>query len=158
MKGIRRIEARDRKGIGDLLASTGAFQPHELTVAMELVDTALTRPDQQDYHPYVVEEAGSLVAYACFGLNPMTRFTYDLYWIAVDANTQGKGVGKELLYKIEEELRVEGGRLLIIETSSQETYGNTIRFYERTGYALSARIKDFYKPDDDKLIFTKEFP
>ena len=45
--------------------------------------------------------------------------------------------------------------MLLIETSSQETYGGTIQFYERTGYELVGKIKEYYKPGDDKLIFVK---
>ena len=53
-------------------------------------------------------------------------------------------------------MRATDGRLLLIETSSQESYGDTIRFYEKSGYPLVARIKGFYRPGDDKLIFAKE--
>ncbi len=53
-------------------------------------------------------------------------------------------------------MRATAGRLLLIETSSQESYGATIRFYEKSGYPLVARIKGFYRPGDDKLIFAKE--
>jgi ribosomal protein S18 acetylase RimI-like enzyme len=49
-----------------------------------------------------------------------------------------------------------GGRMLLIETSSHETYGATIRFYKRSGYELVARIKNFYRIGDDKLVFFKE--
>ena len=45
--------------------------------------------------------------------------------------------------------------MLLIETSSQETYGGTIQFYERTGYELVGKIPEYYKPGDDKLIFAK---
>jgi ribosomal protein S18 acetylase RimI-like enzyme len=55
----------------------------------------------------------------------------------------------------EEEIARRGGKLLLIETSSQETYGGTIQFYERTGYALVGKIPEYYKPGDDKLIFAK---
>jgi ribosomal protein S18 acetylase RimI-like enzyme len=46
--------------------------------------------------------------------------------------------------------------MLLIETSSQQTYGGTIRFYEKRGYELAARIKNFYRIGDDKLVFSKE--
>jgi len=49
-----------------------------------------------------------------------------------------------------------GGRMLLIETSSQESYVPTVRFYERTGYQLAARIRNFYRIGDDKLIFSKD--
>ena len=46
--------------------------------------------------------------------------------------------------------------MLLIETSSQETYGGTIQFYEKTGYELVGKIPEYYKPGDDKLIFAKK--
>jgi len=56
---------------------------------------------------------------------------------------------------VEEDLRKRNARLLVIETSSMETYGNTVRFYEKAGYQLASVIKEFYKPGDDKLTFIK---
>lgn len=88
--------------------------------------------------------------------DPLTDGTYDLYWIAVDPQTQGSGYGRALLRFAEDDVLQRGGRLLLIETSSQESYGATIRFYEKSGYPLVARIKGFYRPGDDKLIFAKE--
>jgi ribosomal protein S18 acetylase RimI-like enzyme len=64
-------------------------------------------------------------------------------------------VGKKLMKFTEEETARRGGRMLLIETSSQETYGGTIQFYERTGYELVGKIPEYYKPGDDKLIFAK---
>jgi hypothetical protein len=46
--------------------------------------------------------------------------------------------------------------MVLIETSSQESYGATVRPYERGGYDVAARIRNFYKLGDDKLIFQKE--
>ena len=66
---IRPVQSEDRSAILALLAGTGAFETHELAVAMELVDTALSKPEQQDYLPYVLQVQGEIVAYACFGKN-----------------------------------------------------------------------------------------
>jgi ribosomal protein S18 acetylase RimI-like enzyme len=65
-------------------------------------------------------------------------------------------VGKRLMKFAEEEIARRGGRMLLVETSSQETYGGTIQFYEKTGYELVGKIKEYYKPGDDKLIFMKK--
>jgi ribosomal protein S18 acetylase RimI-like enzyme len=73
----------------------------------------------------------------------------------VDKSRHRGGVGKTLLKFVEEEVARREGRLLLIETSSQETYGGTIQFYERTGYELVGKIRDYYKLGDDKLIFAK---
>jgi ribosomal protein S18 acetylase RimI-like enzyme len=153
---IRPIEEGDRGAIRDLVAGTGAFKPHEVDVAMELVDIALTRKDQDDYHPCVlVEEDGTVAAYACFGKNAMTKATFDLYWIATRSDRMGKGYGRAILSHVEEEVRRRGGRLLVIETSSQESYGTTREFYDKVGCTLAARLPDYYDEGDDKLIYLK---
>ena len=154
MSRIRPIEAADREPIRKLIAGTGAFKPFEVDVAMELVDIALTQKDQEDYRPFVlVEDDGTVAAYACFGKNPMTKATYDLYWIATHSERWGKGYGREITGFVVEEVRKMGGKLLVIETSSQESYGTTRLFYEKIGCTLAATLPDYYDEGDDKLIY-----
>jgi ribosomal protein S18 acetylase RimI-like enzyme len=153
---IRRIEPGDREAIRELIAGTDAFKPFEVDVAMELVDVALTQKEQDDYHPYVlVEDDGTVVSYACFGKNPMTTGTFDLYWIATRTDRMGKGYGRAILSFVEEEVRRRGGYLLVIETSSQESYGSTRQFYDKVGCTLAAQLPDYYAKGDDKLIYLK---
>ena len=156
---IRPLAARDRARILDLVTATGNFTAAEIDVAMEVVDEALADPTfpRGDYRAYVAEDDdGRVAGYECHGPTPLTAGTYDLYWIAVDPAFQGAGFGRALLAFAEADVRATGGRLLLIETSSQESYGATIRFYEKSGYPLAARIKGYYRPGDDKLIFAKE--
>jgi len=103
----------------------------------------------------VAELEGRAVGYVCFGPTPATEGTYDLYWIAVSPKLHNKGIGRQLLNFTEREVVRMGGRLLIIETSSQEKYAPTQAFYLKNGYEIEARIRDFYRPGDDRLIYTK---
>jgi hypothetical protein len=48
-----------------------------------------------------------------------------------------------------------GGRLAVIETSSRPAYERTRKFYLKHGYAVQARVADFYAPGDDRVICTK---
>jgi ribosomal protein S18 acetylase RimI-like enzyme len=156
MSSIRRIAPEDREAIRGLLQGTEAFKAHEVDVAMELVDIALAQPSEDDYRPFVlVEEDGSVAAYACFGKNEMTAATYDLYWLATRADRMGRGHGRRIVAFVEEEIRKEGGRLLVIETSSKESYGETRAFYEKIGCTLAARLPNYYDEGDDKLIYLK---
>ena len=156
MTRVRRIEPGDREAIRALIAGTGAFKPFEVDVALELVDVALTQKGQDDYHPYVlVEDDGTIVAYVCFGKNAMTTGTFDLYWIATRTDRMGKGYGRAILSFVEEEVRRRGGYLLVIETSSQESYGSTRLFYDKVGCTLAAQLPDYYAEGDDKLIYLK---
>jgi len=123
---------------------------------MELIDIALTRPDQDDYHPFVLEEEdGTVAAYACFGRNPMTKATFDLYWLATRADRMGKGYGRKIVSFVEEEVKKRGGKLLVIETSSKESYGSTREFYIKIGCTLASQLPDYYDEGDDKLIYLK---
>ncbi len=154
MTRIRPVEKEDREAVRALIEGTNAFKPFEVDVAMELVDAALASPDQEEYHPFVlVEEDGTVGAYACFGKNPMTKATYDLYWIATRTDRMGKGYGRAMVTFVSEQVRLRGGKLLVIETSSQESYGTTRRFYDRIGATLAASLPDYYDEGDDKLIY-----
>jgi ribosomal protein S18 acetylase RimI-like enzyme len=156
---IRPLQREDRARIQDIVVSSGKFTPVEIAVAMELVDEALTRGELSGYIVAVLEEEGhqpALQGYVCYGRTPLTDGVYDLYWIVVDPPSQGKGFGRRLLDFVEKDVVARGGRMLLIETSSQQTYDATIRFYQRSGYKLAARIKNFYRVGDDKLVFSKE--
>jgi GNAT superfamily N-acetyltransferase len=156
MSGIRRIAPEDREEIRSLLEGTKAFKAHEVDVAMELVDIALADPEQDGYRPFVLAvEDGTIAAYACFGKNEMTTATYDLYWVATRTDRMGQGHGRRIVAFVEEEIRKEGGRLLVIETSSKESYGDTRAFYEKIGCTLAAQLTDYYDEGDDKLIYLK---
>jgi len=157
---IRPMVAADRSGVFRILENAGNFTPEEVATALELIDEWLELGEHSGYLTYVLEarEEGNseVLGYSCFGPTPLTESTYDLYWIAVDKSKHRGGVGKRLLKFTEEEIGRRGGQMLLVETSSQETYGGTIQFYEKTGYELVGKIKEYYKPGDDKLIFVKK--
>ncbi len=150
---------RDRDAVADIVAQVGNFTKAEIACALELVDIYLTDGAQQDYRADVALDRSEQVrGYTCWGPTPMTRGTYDLYWIATHPAVQGLGFGRSLVAHVEARVRDERGRLLVIETSSKESYGNTVGFYRRLGYEEASRIRDFYATGDDKLIFVKRFP
>lgn len=168
--GIRPLRAADRPAVTRILESVGNFSPTEIATALELVDAWLSTGESSDYYCLVLDASGSserrvgaspdpqhidVQGYVCYGPTPLTESTFDLYWIAVDRSAQGKGYGRLLIEVTEQDVRRRHGTLLLIETSSQESYGATIHFYERAGYALVARVPNFYRAGDDKLVFAK---
>ena len=159
---IRPVEARDRERIHQILVATNRFTEEEVRCADELVESAVEHPEKGDYIVHVLEEPDSgpnkaVQGYVCYGATPLTEGVFDLYWIAVDPRTQGLGFGQLLLRFVENEVRRQRGRMLLIETSSKESYGPTLRFYERSGYDEISRIKDFYRIECDKIVFSKKF-
>ncbi len=153
---IRTLQPNDRESIHQILVATEVFTDEEVQVALELVDTVLQNPHQQDYEIYTaVNDKQEVAGYYCVGPTPMTQGTYDLYWIAVSPSMQGHGIGKQLSDHAEARVRARGARLLIAHTSSLPKYDNTRMFYLRHSYNEVARIKEYYKPGDDLVIYGK---
>ena len=153
---IRPLCADDRDPIRILLEETQVFTGDEVAVALELIDTVLHVDGQRDYTIFTAVDARMDVAgFYCVGPTPLTESTYDLYWIAVKPSAHNSGIGKQLLRHAEEVIASQGGRLVVAETSSQPKYDNTRKFYLRNAYREIARIKDYYKHDDDLVVYGK---
>ena len=106
----------------------------------------------------VVEEEGAVVAAANVAPEPFADRLWNLYFIAVTPQRQGQRLGHSLMTHIETELTARGSdvaRVLVVETSSTDQYARTRDFYRGLGYDEEARIRQFYGPDDDKVVFWK---
>jgi ribosomal protein S18 acetylase RimI-like enzyme len=154
---LRELHTGDLPELERILMATDAFTAAEVAVAMELLEIVINQPQQRDYEVAVAEALGKVAGYVLFGPVPATDGNFDLYWIAVDPAAQGTGVGQRLIEHVEEGVRRRGGRMVCLETSSQGGYSRTRSFYEKAGYLLESRIRDFYKPGDDRLTYVKRF-
>jgi ribosomal protein S18 acetylase RimI-like enzyme len=154
---MRKLRHDDIPMLEEILVATGAFTEAEVAVAVELLETVMNDPLQQDYEVAVADIGERVAGYVLFGPVPLTEGNYDLYWIAVDPASQGSGIGRRLMKHVEEQVRQRGARLLCLETSSQGGYQRTRSFYEQAGYMEESCIRDFYKPGDDRLTYVKRF-
>lgn len=145
----------DRPCVANILRNTREFKPFEVEVAQELIDCYLEDPAGSGYRILVAEMDSTIIGYICYGPTPMTEGTWDIYWMAVAPERQGRGIGSALMNSAEKEIAEARGRLSIIETSSTPLYEKTRRFHLRQGYQLICTIPDFYAPGDDKLILQK---
>lgn len=148
----------DRPAIEKILRRTALFREGEIAVALEVLDVYLDQKDQEDYRFTTALMDGVPVGYVCYGPNTMTEGTWELYWIAVDPDHQGEGLGSLLMDALEEDASGKGGRMIAVETSSRPDYLPTVSFYRHRGYRLEATVKNYYAPGDDKLIFVRIFP
>ena len=155
---IRPLERTDVGPLRRILEATEVFRPEELEVAQDLMEFSLTNPAQEDYEIYSdVDEQGRVLGYYCIGPTPMTAGTWDLYWIAADQAFRGMEVGRTLLQHAEELAKLKGATLMIAETSSKPSYDGTNRFYMRNGYSELSRIRAYYSPGDDLVVYGKYF-
>jgi D-alanine-D-alanine ligase len=155
---IRWCGPEDRQVVLSFLAETGFFRPDEIDIARELIDSGIAEGPKGHYQSYVARVNDQTVGWVCWGPTPCTLGTFDIYWIGVASNMQGRGIGRALTNFAEQSIAERGGRLYVVETSSRETYTPTHRFYEALGYWEASRIPDFYGPGDDRVIFLKAAP
>ena len=169
-----------REPLIDLLRATDSFREEEIGVAIELFDDACADAERSGtggelpsgaaadaggsyrflglFGPPSPQAPTGLLGYACFGATSGTEGTYDLYWIAVHPSAQGLGGGRLLLQEVEKRVAAAEGRMIVVETSSRSDYEGTRRFYDRSGYREGARVQDFYAPNDDRVIYTRQLP
>jgi ribosomal protein S18 acetylase RimI-like enzyme len=154
---IRTFQAKDRSAIIDLVSATGNFNASEIEIATELIDICIEKPEQRDYYSFVFEDEVTkrIAGFLIVGPTPATTGTYDMYWIASHPDFFGKGIAQQLDRFAEEFVLERGGYLLIAETSSQSSYDRTRAFYAKQGYEVLSRIADYYKPEDDLVVFGK---
>jgi acetoin utilization deacetylase AcuC-like enzyme/GNAT superfamily N-acetyltransferase len=151
------LEPRDAERIKALVRITGFFNPAEVDVAAELVQERLAKGAASGYDFILAEHYGRLAGYACYGPIPGTGSSYDLYWIAVHPDYQGKGLGRRLLTETEQRVKQAGGTRIYVDTSQRVQYASTRAFYEGCGYRLESVLSDFYAPGDGKVIYCKTF-
>jgi len=149
------MQKRDKPVLMALVRSLVEFKPAEVAVAEEVLDSYLADPAGSGYNTLVAKDGPTVKGYICYGPTPLTEGTWDVYWIAVMAGEQGRGVGGALMAYAEDKIKEAGGRLVIIETSSQAGYQKTRRFYLKRGYQAIACLPDFYATGDDKVILQK---
>jgi len=151
---LRPVGPAHRAPIERLTRETGLFREAEVATAVELLDEHLA--GDEDYRFVGAFAGDALAGYACWGPTPGTEGTSDLYWIVVERSSQSRGIGTQLLAHVEQTLRADGGRMVVVETSSREDYAPTRSFYEARGYTRAAVLPGYYAPGDDLVIYLKD--
>ena len=155
MIDIRPTQSQDADALLRLAGAEPLFTTEEADTVAELLESYLTDEDHNGYYFLSAVENGELLGFACYGPTPLTQGTFDLYWIAVGQGAKGKGIGRALMAQTENEVRKQGGRMIILDTSGRAEYAPTRAFYLRLGYTLAATIPEFYAPGDDLILFTR---
>ncbi len=155
---IRPARPGDAPSVVQLAIDTEMFGIDEVGFFDELL-TGFFNGTLNDHHWLVLEgDDGSVHAAAYYAPEPFADRVWNVYFIDVAPDHQGRGLGATLIACIEEQLRAAGehhARVLIVETSSNEQYARTRSFYRALGFDEEARIRQFYGPVDDKVVFWK---
>lgn len=153
---IRSITPSDTDALVQLAEATRLFKPIEIVALREVLDDYHAVNHADNHHAIAIEANDGIVGFAYYGPAPMTEGTWQLWWIAVRKDQQGRGVGGTLLRFVEDDIRERHkGRVLFIETGSLPHYELTRQFYRKHGYEQHALLKDFYGDGDSMVVFRK---
>lgn len=136
------------------IADAIGFQPNELEALSEMLADYFGG-DSDNAHFWLTDDDNGPVGVAYCEPERMTDRTWNLQLIAIRPDRQGQGRGATLLRYVEQTLTGRGGRMLLVETSGLPNFDRTRAFYAKCGYDEEARIRDFYAPGDDKVVFRK---
>ena len=153
---IRPTVPADTPVLLQLAEGTGVFKPHEIEALKEVLDDYHAYNHEHGHRCVTREDRGKVVGFAYYAPAAMTDRTWYLYWIAVSKTTQAKGLGKQLLTYLEDDIRTQNGRVLFIETSSLPNYELTRKFYLKNGYDQEATLRDYYAEGDSMVVFRKK--
>jgi ribosomal protein S18 acetylase RimI-like enzyme len=154
-----RAATRDDADAAKVLAvASGLFAEDELGGFGEMLSGCFD--GSLDDHSWLVHEGddGEVVGAAYYAPEPFSDRMWNLYFLAVMPEHQGSGTGGVLIEHVEQTLRDAGenhDRVLIVETSDLDRFEPTREFYRKHGFDEEARIRQFYGPDDDKIVFWK---
>jgi ribosomal protein S18 acetylase RimI-like enzyme len=149
---IRDVTPSDTEGLKVVVDSSELFPSEYLD---EMISDYFNNPDTQDiWFTYIDNNKQVAIGYCV--PEKLTEGTYNLLAIGVLKESQGKGIASEMMKHIEQLLKQKGGRILIVETSSDDAQIAARNFYKKIGYTQEAVIRDFWKEGEDKIVFWKK--
>ncbi|MGD1864809.1 MAG: GNAT family N-acetyltransferase [Phormidesmis sp.] len=150
---IRLARPEDETELMSVAKSIELFEPAELETVREMFADYYNGTDKTEEFWLVYEiDAGTVGAAYC-APERMTNGTWNLLFIGIRPEHQGKGYGSAMVRYVEQMLVEKGSHLLLVETLAD--FENTRAFYKKCGYEEDAHIRDFYEVGADKVIYRK---
>jgi ribosomal-protein-alanine N-acetyltransferase len=103
---------------------------------------------------WIADEDGRLIGFAIVErANQRSGVTAYIQTIEVASEARGRGIGRELLGRIEGSARLAGAALIWLHVEA--TNAGAIRLYESQGYRCEGRKEDYYPLGRAALIYGK---
>ncbi len=141
----------DIAGLREVLDGTGLFPSEMLD---DMASGFLSGDDGSEI--WLTCDVDSKAAGFCYAVpEPLAEGAWNMLALAILPALQGKGFGSALVAALESMLKGREQRILIADTSGTEAFAETRAFYRKAGYVEEARIRDFWAPGDDKIVYWK---
>lgn len=158
---IRKATAKDQTALMDVTRATGIFDAAELEFFSDMITKGfrgdLPGHDWLVLDDKLVSKGEGLIGVAYYAPEMMADSVWNLWFLGVHPDHQGQGHGATLLAAVEDAVREQSARILLIETSGIDDFALTRKFYLKNGYEEEARIREYYEAGHDKIVFRKAF-
>lgn len=150
---IRLAAPADKTALLSVSESIDLFGPDELEEMKGMISAHFDGEGEHGAFWLVSEDNHNVVGCAYCAPERMTNGTWNLLFIGIRPEHQGKGFGRAIVSHIEGMLAEKGAHLLLVETLTD--FERTRTFYHRCGYEKEAQIRDFYDVGAHKVIYRK---
>ena len=121
---IQAVTHNDIDELKKVVDSSGLFPSEYLD---EMISDYLNNADTQDiWFTYIDDNTPTAIGYCV--PEKLTNGTYNLLAIGVSKDSQRNGVATEMMSYIEQQLKQKDGRILIVETSSDDAQIDARKF------------------------------
>jgi D-alanine-D-alanine ligase len=148
---VRPARAADRPALRQVAASCEAYtaDPYAGRIA-ELLAAPLRGQRRAGDH-FTLVRRGRVGGWAC--LTEPRPGVFAVEALAVAAEDQGAGLGRQLLDALRQTALARGGRVLVAEVASHAAFASARQFLLREGFRLAGDVPDFYRPDQGRLTY-----
>jgi len=109
-----------------------------------------------DYSIKVIEENSTVLGFITYSKAMLSEDFYELHWMAVKPSCRSRGFGRKLIEEMEQHVRSNGGKAIILDTFSSSNYDAARHLYEKLGYKLFAKLENYYSKGIHQLIYKKD--
>jgi ribosomal protein S18 acetylase RimI-like enzyme len=148
---VRPTTAEDLPGISTVAEITGLFPASMLP---DMISGHLANEADQIWLTAMLN--GSVVGFVFCEPERLANATWNMRAIGVAPDFQGKGVASKLTVALENALLERHGRILVVETTSDDDQIRARGFYAAKGYQEEATIREFWDSGVDKVVFWKK--
>ena len=149
--GVRDAQPDDIPALQAVIRNIGLFTPEEADGFAGTIPGHFASPSQG--HLWLLADDGQGAAY----LAPEAAGpgVWNLLFLGVLPEARRRGLARALIAEVEQRLRAQGARMLLIDTSTEPPMAAARALYERLGYERVGLIPDYWGPGDGKLTFRR---
>ena len=153
MVTVRPSAPEDRPRIYDILMRSQIFGSVDADCVDEMFELAMDKPTPDQYRFLSAWDGDAMIAFGCYGMTSLTKATWDYYWLCALPEARGKGAGNALMRVGIRQATLEGGRLMVLYTSTDERYAFAQQLFDSLGFVLHTVIPEYYDVGDDLKIY-----